>query len=447
MVHSNDNVTEGIMPHKDEMTIDERYKYLRIQQKRYMQADRSERGRMLDEMEEVTGLDRKTLIRHMRKRMIQRQARARQRGKSYDGALDDALRVIAESLDYICAERITSNLVSLAQHLAMHDELEFSAALQRQLERVSVSTVRRRLQALARLDLWQLPRRKGPKPPNPATLDVPMRRIPWDEQEPGHFETDLVHQCGPVSAGDYVHSLLMVDVATAWCEPVAVLGRSQRVMEDGFRRILQRLPFPVLEVHPDNGSEFFNYHLVRFWKEAAQGIRLSRSRPYHKNDNRFVEQKNFTLIRAYLGHERLDSVAQTAALNDLYDKLWLYYNFFQPVLRLEEKTVLSNPAGTPSFRRRYGPAQTPFQRLCATQVLSQDQRDALQQLYDQTNPRRLRQAIYRQLQYVFSLPGATPGQTENVLDTLTPSLTCQKGEGTPVTLSFGRSTASSDIIS
>ena len=429
------------MPHKDGMTIDERYKYLCIQKRRYSQADRKERGRMLDEMAEVTGLDRKTLIRHMRRRTIQRRARTRQRGKCYDSVLDDALRVIAESLDYICAERLTPGLVSTARHLAAHHELELSPALLRQLERISVSTVRRRLRALARLDFWQLPRRKGPSPPNPVTRDVPMRRIPWDEQEPGHFETDLVHHSGPSPSGDYVHTLLMTDVATGWCEPTAVLGRSQRVMEDGFRHILQRLPFPVLEVHPDNGSEFFNYHLVRFWKEAAQDIHLSRSRPFHKNDNRFVEQKNFTLIRAYLGHDRLDSVAQTAALNDLYDKLWLYYNLFQPVLRLQEKTLLSNQAGTPRFRRRYGPAQTPFQRLCATQVLSQDQRDVLQQLYDQTNPRRLRQAIYRQLQYVFSLPGATPGHTENVLDTLTLSPSKQKGEGTPVTLSSDRSTA------
>ena len=434
------------MPHEDKMTIDERYKYLRIQQKRYRKADRAERGQMLDEMQEVTGLDRKTLIRHMRKRAIDRRARTRQRGKSYDGALDDALRVIAESVDYICAERITPNLVSMAQHLARHDELELSPALQWQLERISVSTVRRRLQALARLNLWQLPRRKGPKPPNPATRDIPMGCIPWDEKEPGHLETDLVHHCGPVPAGDYVHSLLMVDVATTWCEPVAVLGRSQRAMEDGFRRILQRIPFPVLEVHPDNGSEFFNYHLVRFWKEAAHGIHLSRSRPFHKNDNRFVEQKNFTLVRAYLGHERLDSVAQTAALNDLYDKLWLYYNFFQPVLRVEQKTSLPDQAGTTRFRRRYGPAQTPFQRLCATGVLSQAQQDALQRLYDQTNPRHLRQEIYRQLQYVFSLPGATPGHPENVLDTLAPSPSTQKGAGMPVTLSFDRSIAPSDII-
>lgn len=426
------------MPSEDRMTIDERYKYLRIKKKPYRHARRKERSRMLDEMEQVTGLDRKTLIRHMKERRIERKARSRQRDKSYGWAVDDALRVIAESLDYICAERLQPNLVSMAQQLAAHDELKLTPSVLQQLQCISVSTVRRRLKAFARLDQWQLPRRKGPKPPNPVTHDIPMKRIPWDEQEPGHFEVDLVHHSGAIPSGDYVHTVQMTDVATGWCERAAVLGRSGRAMEDAFRRILARLPFPVRELHPDNGSEFFNYHLVRFWKEATQGIHLSRSRPFHKNDNRFVEQKNFTLVRAYLGHERLDSVVQTLALNDLYEKMWLYYNFFQPVLRLAEKTVLTTQNGDQRFRRRYGPAQTPFQRLCATHALSQEQRQKLEELRDQTNPRRLRQEIYSLLDHLFSLPGATPGHIENVLNTLTMSLPTQKGEGSPVTSSFDR---------
>jgi IS30 family transposase len=393
---------------------------------------------MLDEMEQVTGLDRKTLIRQMKKRKIERKVRRRQRGKSYGAAVDDALRVIAETLDYICAERITPNLVSTAQHLALHGELDVSASVLGQLERISVSTVRRKLKVFARLDQWHLPRRKGPKPPNPVARAIEMRVIPWDEREPGHFEVDTVHHSGPCAGGDYVHTVQMTDVATEWCELAAALGRSQRVMEDAFRRMLARLPFPVREIHPDNGSEFLNHHLVRFWGEAAQGIQLSRSRPFHKNDNRFVEQKNFTLVRAYLGHERLDSVAQTLALNALYDKLWLYYNFFQPVLRLTDKTPLSTQDGHQRFRRTYGKAQTPFQRLCATGILSQEQRHALEELHAQTNPRRLRQEIYSLLQQLFALPGATPGQTENVLETLIPCLPAPKGVGNPVILSFER---------
>ena len=106
-----------------------------------------------------------------------------------------------------------------------------------------------------------------------------------------------------------------------WSEHRAVLGHSYLVMKDAFRRILARLPFAVQEIHSDNGSEFLNYHLIHFWKEMVKGVELSRSRPYHKNDNRFVEQKNSTLVRAYLGYDRLDTVAQARAVNWLYDKI------------------------------------------------------------------------------------------------------------------------------
>jgi hypothetical protein len=406
------------MPSEEDMTIDERYKYLRIEQKRYVKVDRTERSRMLDEMQQVTGLNRKTLIRHMQSKKIARRTRRKQRGKAYGAAVDDALRVIAESHDYICAERLQPNLVGMAQQLAVHRELQATPSLLLQLGHISVCTVRRRLKEFAYLTDWQLPRRKGPKPPNPVTRDIPMERIRWDEPEPGHFEVDLVHHAGATPSGDYVHTVQMTDVTTGWCEQAAVLGRSQRVMEEAFRHILARLPFPVREVHPDNGSEFFNYHLVRFWREAAQGIKLSRSRPFHKNDNRFVEQKNFTQVRAFLGHERLDTVAQTRLLNQLYDRMWLYYNLFQPVIRLTEKKVTTSTEGTWRVQRRFDQPCTPFQRLCATTAISAHKRQQLEQLRLQTNPRRLRTEIYGLLQELFSLPNASPDVTENVLDTL-----------------------------
>jgi hypothetical protein len=140
--------------------------------------------------------------------------------------------------------------------------------------------------------------RKGPEEANRLRQAVPMGRLPWQLEAPGHFEVDLVHHCGPSPSGEYVHTLQLVDVATGWSERVAVLGRSQAAMEAGFRRILGRRPFPVVELHPDNGSEFFNDQLVRLWGEALTGLKLSRSRPRHKNDNRLVEQKDDTLVRA-----------------------------------------------------------------------------------------------------------------------------------------------------
>jgi hypothetical protein len=424
----------------DKMTVDERRKYLNTMKKRYEQADQRERGRLLTEMEAVTGLHRKSLIRLLHEPSLERHPRRRQRGRTYGPAVEDALWVIADSLDHICAERLQPNLVWMAQHLAEHGELTVSPAVLAQLGQIKVATIRRLLQRRAQ-DQPHLPRR-GPEQANRLAREIPMKRVPWDEPEPGHFEVDLVHHSGPTTAGEYVHTLQLVDVATGWSERWAILGRSYTVLEDAFRGILARLPFPVVELHPDNGSEFLNAHLVRFWRELVKDVQLSRSRPYHKNDNRFVEQKNATLVRAYLGTDRLDSVAQTQALNQLYDDMWRYYNFFQPVMRLTEKTLQTNDDGTTRFKRRFDDAQTPLDRLLATSVVEAPRHEALLALRRQTNPRPLRQAIEDRLQHLFTIPGAVPGQTEDVYQTLRVPLTLRKGDDVPVTLSFDRMTAS-----
>jgi len=353
------------------------------------------------------------------------------------------LRVIAESFDYLCAERLTPNLVWMANHLAAHDEMEVSPPLLEKLGRISASTVGRIL-ARIRQDQPRLPRRR-PSRGNKVTRDVPMKRIAWNEQQPGHFEVDLVHHCGSSASGEYVHTLQMIDVATGWSERVAVLGRSYLVMEDAFRRILARLPFPMLELHPDNGSEFFslqdpvgNHHLLRFWKDIVQGVQLSRSRPYKKNDNRFVEQKNSTLVRAYLGYDRLDSVTQTKAINQLYEKMWLYYNLFQPVMRLTEKTFVSAEGQPSRIKRRFDQARTPFDRLSETNVISEEQKEQLRTFRDQVSPRQLRQEIYDLIDHIFRLSGAVPEKTEEVYKTLSTPIQSQKGEGIPVIFSFER---------
>ncbi len=373
---------------------------------------------------------------------LERKKRCGQRGATYGSGVDDALRMIDESLDHICAERITPNLVWMARHLATHGEMTVPAPLLEQLECISISTVRRRLNRI-RQDQPRLPRRKGRARPNKLTQNIPMVRIPWNEQEPGHFEVDLVHHCGPAAAGHYGCSLQIIDVATSWSERAAVLGRGYRVMRDAFLCILARLPFPVLELHPDNGSEFFNHHMLRFWGKIVPGVRLSRSRPYHKNDNRFVEQKNSTLIRAYLGYERLDTVAQTLAVNHLYDRLWLYNNFFQPVMRLDEKIIIPGGNGRPArVRHRYDDARTPFDRLCDTDAITHEHRKQLDALRDQTNPRQLRQEIYDWIDYISSLPSAVPGVTEDIHLTLRAPYRLGIGGDSRFAYSFDRTTVS-----
>lgn len=403
------------MPTQERMTIEERFKYLRIMLPHYRAANRKERSKLLDDMELVTKLTRKTIIRRMNGILV-RKSRAQQRGRVYGHEVEEAIKVIAESEDYITAERLAPGLRSMAEHLAAHGELQASLPVLEKLQHISPSTVARILKKI-RQDQPRLPQ-KGPVQANRCTKGVPMCRIPWDESEPGHFELDLVHHAGRSSSGDYIHTMQMVDVATGWSERVALLGRSFLVMRDAFQRVLARLPFPILELHPDNGSEFFNDHLLRFWGQRIQGLRLSRSRPWYKNDNRFIEQKNDSLVRAYLGHERLDTSEQTNALNLLYDQMWLYYNFFQPVMRMVEKRNVYDDQGVLHIRRRFDQARTPFDRLCATGVLPPEVRERLEQLRQQTNPRKLRLAIYESIAALFDLPNATTERSEDVYQTL-----------------------------
>jgi hypothetical protein len=405
------------MAQTEQMTLQERRKYLRLMQAAYQGANRTERGRLLDTMATATGLARKTLIRLMAGD-LKRKRRQRERGQTYQRDVDQALRVIAESYDFICAERLTPNLRALAEQLAQHAELHLTDRLRQQLDQISVATVKRRLAAF-RQDEPQW-RRRAPRPAASAMQAIAMRRIPWDERQPGHFEVDLVHHAGTSAAGQYMHTLQMVDVATGWSERVAVLGRAYLVMEDGFRRCQARLPFPVVELHPDNGSEFLNDRMLAFWLNQPQKPQISRSRPYQKNDNRFVEQKNHALVRGYVGHGRLDTVAQTNLFNTLYDRLWLYNNFFQPGLRLAQKDI-TRTGDRLTIKRRFDQPQTPFERVCAAGVLTAERQRVLEGLRQRTNPRALRQEIYDLIDQLVSLPGTRAGKTEPVRQTLLPA--------------------------
>lgn len=258
------------MAETDPMTVDERRKYLHTIRLRYWRAEgRKERSRLLDEAQAVTGLHRKSLIRLLNGE-LGRKRRKRERGKRYGPEVDAAIAVIARRLDYPCAERLQPNLVWMARHLQAHGELLLSETTLELLGKISISSVRRRLPASQRA-AQRLAHRVGrPAPTSSVRSFIPMRRIAWEERQPGHLEVDLVHHCGLSSQGKYVHTLQLVDVASGWSECVAVLGRSWLVMQDGFERIRQRLPFAIRELHPDNGSEFLNAHLLRYWKDKVK---------------------------------------------------------------------------------------------------------------------------------------------------------------------------------
>jgi IS30 family transposase len=381
----------------ESMSIDERYKCIRRIAGSYRAAGRKEKGQMLDVLVSQTGLHRKSLLRLLRQpEGPQRQPQRKRRSRCYRAAFDDAIRLIGRSLNWICAERMHGSLLASAEHLACFGHLTLSAALREQLATVSVSTLRRTVRRL-RQDEPRLPSRRGRHlTPNALARQIPAGRIAADLDEVGHWELDLVYHGG--AAPDGVYTLQMIDVRTAWSERRAIYGRSERAVAAAMEDIIARCPLPIREVHSDNGTEFLNHHLQRLLGERLVGCHFSRSRPWCKNDNRFVEQKNYTLVRAYLPRSVcLLTPAQAQELNALYDEMGLYYNFCEPVLRQTLSYATYTPDGHVRIRRSYDRARTPLVRLLESKTLPASQAQALTQRYADTDPLLLLQRIRKRL--------------------------------------------------
>lgn len=396
------------------MNIDERYKYLRRMQPRYQQADRATKQHLLDEMETFTGLHRKSLIRRLRGRLT-RQPRPRERTTTYGAEVDAALMLIWQALDYVCPARLQPSLVRIGTLLAEHAELVWSPSLEAQLAAISISTVGRHLPAAPVAHR----RRKPQAPANHYQRAIPAYCIPRDIPDPGHLEIDLVHHCGPITEGEYVHTLQAVDVATGWCACRAILGRSYLVVRDALAYLLSRLPFPVREVHPDNGSEFLNQHVMRFLTAEYPHVTHSRSRGGQPNDNRLVEENNGSVIRYYLGDGRLDTVMQTRFLNTIYEQIGRFHNFIQPVMKQTSKAWVPPTAHRQGYvKRQHDTARAPLVRLCERLGPDSAACQALFVQYAQINPLQLTQDIRKALDHLFTYPNAAPHQVESIFETL-----------------------------
>lgn len=388
----------------ERMNIQERFKYLRMMKERYGQADRRLKGLLLNEMEEVTGLHRQHLITRMNGPGPYRQKRERERTRQYSPELEQSVVLIADTLDWICAERLKPALPKMAVHLAKFDEMQVTPQLLEQLTQISVSTLHRILRRAGR-PVDRLPQvRRGRRAGTVAQAMVPIGMIPWQEPEPGHFEVDLVHHSRPGEEGVFICTLQCIDVLTAWSERVAILGHEFEAIWSAFQAFKGCCPMPIRELHTDNGSEFMNLALLSSFAEEMVQVRITRGKPGYKNHNRFVEQKNSSLVRAYLGRLYLHTPQHLALLNQLYADMRLYYNLFQPVLRQTSRRVNQQPNGLCRIVREQDEAKTPLERLLqARPPISRSIAQYLQDTYDRTNPRQLNRCIHQQLGQLASL--------------------------------------------
>ena len=388
---------------KGKMTINTRFEYLRVMQARYRLADRQTKSRLLDDMEVMTHLGRKHLIAQMGNPDLRRRKRRRERQRTYDAEVAKAITTIADALDWICAQRLQPTLRKTAERLIAFDEMAVTPDVLDKLERISVSTVGRILKRIRPTE--RLPRAyPGRRVETSVQQAVPITVIPWNEPEPGHFEVDLVHHGVPDQDGKLVCTIQFIDVLTGWSERFAIMGYAFDAIWRAMQTFKSLCPIPVRELHSDNGSEFINLPLITSFGQEMVGIAQTRGRPGHHNDNRFVEQKNSSLVRAYFDSLPLHTDEQLRALNHLYDDMWLYYNFSQPVLRQIKRSPVMGPDGITRIRRKQDRARTPFERLIeAKPPIGREIRERLQDLCDQTNPLALKRSIHAQIETLISM--------------------------------------------
>lgn len=361
---------------------------------RYFRATKKEKGRILDEFTEVIGCHRKAAIRLLRRANQPRANKSRGRPLQY-GAATDALRVAWEATDRLCSKRLHPFLPELVKVLRRHGDRTITAEIEAQLCRMSPSTIDRLLRP------W---RRLGGRRPftttKPGSLlksSIPIRTFAdWQEDGPGFLEIDLVSHCGESAEGFYLTTLSTVDVASGWSECMAVWGKGQERVGAAVHRVRQRLPFPLLGLDSDNGSEFINQHLYRYCQR--EGITFTRSRSYKKNDSCHVEQKNWSVVRRVVGYDRYSSRAALERLNMLYDCLRLYVNFFQPVMKLVAKTRHGA-----KVHKVYDEARTPYRRLLESSVLTEAKQQQLATSYHSLNPIALLRQINQNLERLWAL--------------------------------------------
>jgi hypothetical protein len=367
---------------------------------RYQKARKKDKGMMLQEFVSLTGYRRSYASYVLsiqgkrrkvgKKRVIQADLRKRTlrgRRKYYDEYVRKPLIKIWYIMDCICGKRLAPVLGSIIRKLQQFREITLDEDVRDKLMNISPATIDRLLAGERRKQTI-----KGRSNTKPGTLlrnQIPVRTFAeWDEQKPGFAEIDLVGHDGGDGSGEFIQTLDVTDVCTTWTETEAVRNKAQKWVFDALKDIRNRMPFPLLGIDSDSGSEFINHHLFRYCKE--EDLTFTRTRSYRKNDNCFVEQKNYSVVRRAVGYLRYDTGEELLTINELYRHLRLYTNFFQPSMKLIEKTRIGS-----KVIKKYDIPKTPYKRVLKSQHISDDAKKDLKRQYKKLNPASLKRKITR----------------------------------------------------
>jgi hypothetical protein len=380
---------EGFMERR-RMARQSKREYLESIYVRYRQSGRAEKQRILDEFMRVCGYHRKYAI-GLLNRPLPRPRPCR--APVYAEAVIEVLAQLWAASGYLCAVRLKA---ALPQWLPwLRQRVALTRAHERQLLAISARQIERRLKP--RKQTLKRTLYGTTRPGSLLKHQIPIKTDQWDVTQPGYLEIDLVSHSGASAQGEFLYTLDAVDIQTGWVERQAVLGKGRHGIVAALRAMASRLPFALRGIDSDNGSEFINDQLWGFCQEVQPPIQFTRSRPYKKDDNAHIEQKNWTHVRKLVGWERYDSAEAWAALNALYTELRLFQNLFQPSMKLVRKTRHGS-----RLRRHYDRPQTPWARLLASSEVDPAKVAALTRLLARTDPFALSARIDAQLEQVWA---------------------------------------------
>src|SRR3954469_17557516 len=376
------------------MDMHSREQYLKQLREEYRRANKKEKTHLLNEARKRTRRARKVLIRKLAHPAKPKHSKAK-RGVSYGSDVVTTLVEVWELFDFACGQRLVAALRTEVPRLRAAGQLKCSDEVAGKLVKISAKTIDRLLKREKQIRHVNRPRSARVHPLLYQKIPVKVA-ADWDTDEIGNFQVDYVEHCGRSTGGQYIHTVSVVDIASGWWEGEAIPARTQEATREALDRIRKRAPFRLREIHPDNDSGLINDLLWRYCRQKQ--IKLSRSRPYKKNDNAWVEQRNWTHVRKEVGYQRFDTTAELAALSALYTCLRLYKNFFQPALKLKSKERVGG-----KIQRNYHPAVTPYQRLLESGQLTQASEKRLRKQYETLNVVELRRDIQQLRNELFDL--------------------------------------------
>jgi hypothetical protein len=390
------------------LTVKERKKAAAIIAVRYRKARKKEKGLILDEFTNLTGYGRRyasfVLRTHGKRTWINPQtvfvSDVRKRGmrkkeRIYDDAVVALLKKAWEMMDFVCGKRLAPILKELIPRLMRFGEIRLTQEEKDKLMKISPATIDRILASERKK--YKIKGRANTKPGTLLKSQIPIRTFSqWNDTKPGFVEIDLVGHDGGDGSGDFLQTLDVTDVATGWTETQAVKNKAQQWVFEALKDIRGRLPFPLLGIDSDNGSEFINHHLYKYCQEEK--ITFTRTRSYRKNDNCFVEQKNYSIVRRAVGYGRHHTPEEQAVLNDLYKELRLFTNFFQPSMKLLKKIREGS-----KVLKKYDKPLTPYRRILASPDVCEPDKAKLKALYRNLNPAALKRRITKYQQRLLRL--------------------------------------------